>query len=552
MIQSFFPELDLPLSFDVLLHLATLLAVIVYFRRDILSLFNVFNLKTTQGKEALRLIILLIIATIPAGIIGKVFNDKIEEVFKNPILVCIAWLIMGIVLITSRFFESKGEEGKELKGLGIKGAILIGLAQAIAILPGISRSGSTILAGLGCKLKPQDAARFSFLMAIPVILGSAILTMRKAHWGENLFAYLLAALLAAIVGYLSIILLIKLLKQHLFFYFGVYLIIISIAGLIYLPHRPKEIYKDTAKTDLKKADGYLILVKKGILTDADIRDIGKSDSRIAKPDSNFYKDPSLWDKKLKEFARDKKALILTSPIRIREDVDKPSSPAHLLMKRDLFSIVYFDDFYFVYVPNSRLNEKPVEQSIYKTLIPESAYLFSETVTVQDNSSVKEELMRSMDEAKGNARVKEYVALTLGKLGYIKESASILKELANEFPREPRFYFNLGVSYMRERDYKSAEDPLKKAYILDKKPQYSVALADCYMNMNRYDDAEDVLSKESERGSLDSQGYYIWGMSLYKRGQYPPALEKVEKSLELDKKNFKSEHLKNEIQKRIMK
>jgi len=72
------------------------------------------------------------------------------------------------------------------------------------------------------------------------------------------------------------------------------------------------------------------------------------------------------------------------------------------------------------------------------------------------------------------------------------------------------------------------------------------------NLEEDDDAEDVLSKESERGSLDSQGYYIWGMSLYKRGQYPPALEKVEKSLELDKKNFKSEHLKNEIQKRIMK
>ena len=135
-IQSFFPELDIPLSFDVLLHLATLLSVIAYFRRDILGLFNVFRLKTTQGKEALRLIILLFIATIPAAIIGKLFSDSIEEAFKNPIFVCIAWLIMGIVLIASRFFEHKGEEGKDLRGITFKDAILIGLASGNCNTPG--------------------------------------------------------------------------------------------------------------------------------------------------------------------------------------------------------------------------------------------------------------------------------------------------------------------------------------------------------------------------------------------------------------------------------
>ncbi len=214
-------------TFGVFLHLATLIAVFIAFWEDILGLIkaafrlfaSIFKFRSNALKTLLhndpyvRLLILLLIASLPAGVIGLAFNDLFEELFNAPLFAGVMLVMTGFIL----WFVSKLKEGdKSPEHISVWDAILIGAAQAIAILPGISRSGSTIAGGLLRGLNREDAARFSFLLSIPVILGASLFEARNMIYSVELSGgvALIGGFLSAIIfGYIAIKLLLAVIKK---------------------------------------------------------------------------------------------------------------------------------------------------------------------------------------------------------------------------------------------------------------------------------------------------------------------------------------------------
>jgi len=225
---------DPGLGFDVALHWGTLLAVVVYFWRDIVLLIYGFwgslfpTTRDFQNKVYQKLAWLLIVASIPGAVIGKLLEEKAETVFRNPLLIAATLTLFGLVLwMADRY-------GKKLVGLdkaGWRHAILIGLSQALAIIPGVSRSGSTIAAGLSLGLKREDAARFSFLMSIPIIFGAGLVKIRHFGSGVSYGELVVGCLSAAVFGFLSIRFLLRYVTSHNFSIFVWYRIAISVLVL---------------------------------------------------------------------------------------------------------------------------------------------------------------------------------------------------------------------------------------------------------------------------------------------------------------------------------
>ncbi len=213
-IQNIFGIKD-ALPFDVWLHFASLLVIIIYFRKEILALIKNFDTKT---------IFYLFIATIPIVIAGILFYDFILALFKDIFLIGIAFILMGIFLILTKRI-------KEKRKINAKDALLIGIAQAFSLVPGISRSGSTIGTALFLKIKKQQAITFSFLLAIPALLGAAIYEARNITITP---IAILSFLICFVVGYFSLHLLIKIIRKGKFYYFGYYCLALGIFVLVML------------------------------------------------------------------------------------------------------------------------------------------------------------------------------------------------------------------------------------------------------------------------------------------------------------------------------
>lgn len=160
------------LAFDTTLHLGTLVAVITYFKRDFAQLIRAWveslRERELSSPEA-RLAWFLILGTIPAAVLGALFESTFEQLFGSPHWVALLLIVTGTLLALA---EWSGKQFRETEGLSALHAILIGFGQAMAIAPGISRSGATMSIGLFCGLKREVAARFSFLLATPIILGA--------------------------------------------------------------------------------------------------------------------------------------------------------------------------------------------------------------------------------------------------------------------------------------------------------------------------------------------------------------------------------------------
>jgi len=154
-------------SFEILAHLGTLLAVFIYFRSQIALLIR--SIFDGNMKKERAIIGYLIIGTIPAGLAGLLFKDFFERTFSDPMMTSLMLFVTGLILLSTRFYR------RGSKGIGILSAIFMGIGQAAAILPGISRSGTTIAAGMTCGVEPSRAAEFSFLLVIPAILGGMVL-----------------------------------------------------------------------------------------------------------------------------------------------------------------------------------------------------------------------------------------------------------------------------------------------------------------------------------------------------------------------------------------
>jgi len=199
------------LTFDIAVHVGTLAAVISAFWQDVKSL-----LKNPLSKTML----LLIIGTVPAVLAALLFGDVIESMFSSLGVVAVALVLTGILLLFSDNFQGQGR----LEDMSYGKALMVGLFQAAAIVPGLSRSGSTIFASLLGGLSRADAARFSFLLSIPVILGAAAKQLLDAGSGGIVWhwTYLLGAAVAALAGYAAIRVFLKLLQQRNLRYFACY------------------------------------------------------------------------------------------------------------------------------------------------------------------------------------------------------------------------------------------------------------------------------------------------------------------------------------------
>lgn len=232
---------DAGITFEVLLHFGTFLAVLVAFRRDIghllTSFFSLFrggkSLRERYREESdLRLLVYIVVATLPAVIIGLAFKDTIEGAFDHPRFVAWALIITGVLLGLTRFASA----GK--KELSFLNTLVMGLAQAIAILPGISRSGSTISFGLFSGVRGEQAARFSFLLSLPAVLGATLLKigeMSSAPVGQSkLTIMIIGAAVAFFTGWLAIEAMLRILRRGKLFWFAPYCLLLGIIMLFIL------------------------------------------------------------------------------------------------------------------------------------------------------------------------------------------------------------------------------------------------------------------------------------------------------------------------------
>lgn len=222
--------------FEIVVHFGTLCSIFIYYRKEIGALFKALPkwLKpaTAWQDQDARMIAFILISMLPALVIALLFKDTIEAWFVNPILVSSMLLLTGTILFATRF-QKEGEQQ-----LSLPKSVGIGLAQAFAILPGISRSGSTISMALFLGLKKKDAANFSFLMVIPVISGAMILAMKDLSEGGEASAQalpLIIGFLASFIsGYAALKVLIGLLKSKGIYPFAWYCWIVGFGSLAWL------------------------------------------------------------------------------------------------------------------------------------------------------------------------------------------------------------------------------------------------------------------------------------------------------------------------------
>ena len=207
--------LNLPLIYSVMLHLGTLIVVLTVFRRDIADIIKAVakrDFETEEGKLAL----FIVVGSVPTAIVGFIFHDFFESLFANLPAVGLALLITGVIL-----FISEKRIGN--KKMNITDSLLIGVAQAVAIIPGISRSGATISTGLLRKIDKKTAFKYSFLLSAPAIAGATLMESKQLIL-DNIdpIPLLLGTVVSMIVGYASLKLLQKIVmneKIHLFAYY---------------------------------------------------------------------------------------------------------------------------------------------------------------------------------------------------------------------------------------------------------------------------------------------------------------------------------------------
>ncbi len=237
LIQHFFKLGDnQQIAFEVFLHLGTLLAVLVYFRNTLWDLLkSLFNWKNTVNREIHRknrnLIAYLIISTFITGVIYLVLGDVFKWTYEMPGLVAILLLATGAIVFISDYFR---ESGLPASNMGNLRAMLIGLGQGIAILPGISRSGTTITFSLATGIKRQDAANYSFLLSIPAILAANLSEFKQIASLDThlLMTYLAGFVSAFVAGYLVIAVLIRMIVGSKLKYFAFYCWGMGILSLI--------------------------------------------------------------------------------------------------------------------------------------------------------------------------------------------------------------------------------------------------------------------------------------------------------------------------------
>lgn len=226
---------DPGLAFDVAMHAGTLLAVVIYFWRDWWEIFKItlWPKEYKSEKYNSNILWLLVIGTIPGAVAGFFLEDFVNSVFRNPYLIAFSLSFFGLVLF---LLDKYASHKRELDRISLKDVLIIGLVQAIAIVPGVSRSGATISAGLALGLSRVSAAKFSFLLSMPIILGATLNQMPDLI-GEGISGGIIwGVIVSALSGYLAIKYLIKFVENYsykVFFWYRLALaaVIIGVAVL---------------------------------------------------------------------------------------------------------------------------------------------------------------------------------------------------------------------------------------------------------------------------------------------------------------------------------
>lgn len=216
------------LYFEVGLHLATLLSVIIAYGPRIRSLIGGI---VTREREAWRFVLLLALASVPAAIVGLLLRDVIEGAFQSGVWLGVSFLVTAAILWSTRAALPRATAAR----VTVRGALAMGLAQALAILPAISRSGTTIAAGLWLRTAPAEAAEFSFLMSIIAVAGSGLLEARHLPPGADLLSggFVLAFLAALVSGVWAIRFLVALLRGRRFHWFAPYCAAVGVLTILW-------------------------------------------------------------------------------------------------------------------------------------------------------------------------------------------------------------------------------------------------------------------------------------------------------------------------------
>lgn len=221
------------LAFTVMVHVATVLSTLVILWKEIDWIFR--GLFKFELNEETKYVLNIVVSMIPIGIVGVFFKDKVEEIFGSGLLIVGCMLLLTALLLTFSYYAKPRTKGK----ISIMDAFIIGLAQACAVMPGLSRSGSTIATGLLLGNKKENMAQFSFLMVIPPILGEALLDVIKGMKGDAVFGGidtlpLFVGFIAAFIsGCVACQWMINIVKKGKLIYFGIYCALAGAATLIY-------------------------------------------------------------------------------------------------------------------------------------------------------------------------------------------------------------------------------------------------------------------------------------------------------------------------------
>lgn len=224
------------LAFDVALHFGTLIAVLFVYFKDWWELFNgAFN-KVVHKKNSFnnKMFWFLVLATIPGALIGKLFEEPIENILRsNYVIIAIALAVMGILIYLGDKWAAKKYKNKEtdFEHLTLKQTFIIGLSQALAVIPGFSRSGTTILTARLMGVSRSAAAKFTFLLSVPIIFGATILKLPDMITGFSP-ELIVGIIVSAVVGVISIKFLLRYIKKHDFAIFAYYRVIIAIIVLV--------------------------------------------------------------------------------------------------------------------------------------------------------------------------------------------------------------------------------------------------------------------------------------------------------------------------------
>ena len=226
---------SMEMSFDIALHFGTFMAILVFFFKDFWKMFIKGFTKGVKDKDG-KMLWMIVAATIPAAIVGFLFEDKIDEVVRNKyVLIAICLAIMGIII---KYADKLSKDNRSFKDMSFKDAIIIGCAQVCALIPGFSRSGTTIAMARALKINRVDAAKFSFYLSAPVVCGAVALKFLKGDMINLITAepltFIIGVVISFVSGMLCIRFLLSYIKKHDYNIFMWYRLILALIVLIVL------------------------------------------------------------------------------------------------------------------------------------------------------------------------------------------------------------------------------------------------------------------------------------------------------------------------------